>query len=603
MSSLYNSNTKPLNAGNSFIGLYEYLDSKWDHISVVSKTDKSGVVYVDWSANGKDDLYTHENVYTANSGFIRAYNKKAPYYRVRFLNNSGENQTIFNIHTMVSDNALDEKTYDIIDTLNIIKSDLHNLANETVNILQYERSYANLDTDKLILGADSNPAFKKHQNLKGWNYTNSVAGGASNLYFYGKTTQQRQATHLISDVKNSYVIVKILNLSATNTLPFLVVYSAPTGAGDYQPWYKSKWIYQIPNTEKLEIGMEFMLYFGSEPNSELHPSIRRVKASNITTYGTAQQQNETLLFLTINTDNGAIQDTVNVIYTYAGYETDIIHDLELGNGGQNTVEINNFPEKQIIEGSVTIDNQISGYASFTEQEKQTSNLAGIKSQADKLTFSGNDLLVNVSNPISGFALENTLSGVKTQTDKLQFTTGTNYLKTSVIEMPAISIDAVNIYGWCDHDQAWEKIQIDPSSHSKLLVKEEDVLLQLQKNQYTTGTSLLKTHYQKERINDIIYNGTTILANSYTTPLFNCSSYGKAYISIQHLNTNNKEPVHIFGSNYEYLGTITMSQLNATSSVFGGGMFDLSVVSQIRILNPSLSEEMTTATIRINGVKF
>lgn len=233
--------------------------------------------------------------------------------------------------------------------------------------LQHETSYYNVLTDSLTLGADSNPAFTSHPTgLNGWYYRNTAPSGASNLYFYGKTAQTRQATYTISQLMNSYVVVKIFNLQNTNNLPFLVVYSAPTGSGDYAPWYKSKWVYKIPADTKLDLGMEFLLYQGEMPNMKIHPNLRRVEATLSSSFGPAQTS-ETLLFCTVNTDSSATINSTQVLYSSAGITTasGLIHDLTLGYGYEDktraiTTEIQNLNSTIGSGVFVQLDGTISG---------------------------------------------------------------------------------------------------------------------------------------------------------------------------------------------------------------------------------------------------
>jgi len=202
--------------------------------------------------------------------------------------------------------------------------------------LQHEEAYADILVDGPTMGADSNPPFTYHPTSEGWYYQNSVASGASNLYFYSNS-QAKQTQYTISQLMNSYVVVKLANMTATNTLPFLVVYSRPTGSGDHTVWYKSKWVYTIPNTAQLsQIGQEFLLYWGELPSVKIHPNLHRIEATLASTLGPAQQS-ETLQYLTVNTDSSATINTVKVIYLNCGWSTigGLVHDITLGYGKED----------------------------------------------------------------------------------------------------------------------------------------------------------------------------------------------------------------------------------------------------------------------------
>ena len=235
-------------------------------------------------------------------------------------------------------NMVDVSTLATQSTLNDTLDEVTTI-NEQITPLQYENSYSDILTQGATMGADTNPAFSYSETQNAWYWQNSILG-ASNLYFYANT-QTKQNQYLISDLKNSYAIVKLGDLSATTSLPFLVVYSRPQGSGDYVPgFYRSTWVYTIPNsTELSQIGQEMLLYWGELPSEKIHPNVRRVECTLAVSRGPALQS-ETLQFLTINTDSLAPVNTVKVNYSNVGFTTGsgLVHNVELGYGSQNTTK-------------------------------------------------------------------------------------------------------------------------------------------------------------------------------------------------------------------------------------------------------------------------
>jgi hypothetical protein len=215
--------------------------------------------------------------------------------------------------------------------------------------IKVESAYADVITQSAILGADTNPAFTQHPVFDGWYYNNTVSGGASNLYYYANQTgQQKQYT--VAECLGSYAVCRILTFTNVNTVPFLVIYSRPQGAGDAVPgFYRSRWVYRINNVSIDSSGMEFLMYAKTLPDSRIFPNVRRIPATLILTNGPALET-ETLEFLTVNTDSSATQNTVSVVYSAVGYNLlGTYHNLELSAGKQN--------EKVYLADKIALTNQ------------------------------------------------------------------------------------------------------------------------------------------------------------------------------------------------------------------------------------------------------
>lgn len=108
---------------------------------------------------------------------------------------------------------------------------------------------------------------------------------------------------------------------------------------------------------------------------------------------------------------------------------------------------------EMINDEIEVTNELLNL-SIVEQHKTNSNLAQINSN---------------------------IAGIKTTTDNLTFT-GINEL---------ITTGNSYIHGWCDHHNEWEKVQLNSAAtgHQKLLVIDEDVIIEIQSTN-TLLTSLL-----------------------------------------------------------------------------------------------------------------
>jgi uncharacterized membrane protein YgcG len=174
------------------------------------------------------------------------------------------------------------------------------------------------------LGADSVPQFYRHPTLSGWRYTNAVENGASNLYFYGYgigNAFQRDIT--VGDLKNFFVKGRILNLINTNSIPFVNIYTRPTetspNAGSF---FKSRITYRIAQANLAPAEEIVMFFERDEPsaglNSNVFRNVARKNMVEIARLGNGAPDEQVFL-LSVNTDSGASPNTVEVVYSGAGY--------------------------------------------------------------------------------------------------------------------------------------------------------------------------------------------------------------------------------------------------------------------------------------------
>jgi hypothetical protein len=258
------------------------------------------------------------------------------------VNTSKNQQTADDVETIkqtLQNEGISVSDADLLNQVELLRDDV----NAGLDTFKFSQSYASLSTDVSLLGADSVPQFDRHPTLSGWRYTNAVEGGASNLYFYGLGINNAfQRTIEVSDLKNFFVKGRILNLINTNSIPFVSIYTRPTGSGDAGSFFKSRITYRIAQTP-LAPAEEFVMFFerdeaGAGLNSNVFRNVARKNMVEIARLG-AGLDTEQVFLLSINTDSGASPNTVEVVYSGAGYTAF---------GQTNVIELSDYREDKSV---------------------------------------------------------------------------------------------------------------------------------------------------------------------------------------------------------------------------------------------------------------
>ena len=252
------------------------------------------------------------------------------------------------------------------------------------------------------LAPDTSPAFKappeQLKKSQGWYYKNTSGSQASQLYYFSYLNLQqqvpaRQGVYTIADITGAWAIVKIMNLNSSEGLPFMAKYSQINGVGDYQTWYKSRWVYTIPTSQKLIQGQEVMLYWGLTPDARLYPDVRRVELQLSEQLGTALGT-ENLSFLTLNTATNAPVGHAEYCVRAAGWQW----------GGQNHTEIVLTGETQTELTSLSdarAEHQLASNVAICSRLENSNVVLGsmdislnnIEVKLDDLAFTGSNLQV------------------------------------------------------------------------------------------------------------------------------------------------------------------------------------------------------------------
>jgi hypothetical protein len=200
----------------------------------------------------------------------------------------------------------------------------------------------------------------------GWNLTNDVAGTKFNLYYFNGL----QEIITLADLTSLHFKAFININSETQSIPFMHVYTKPTGVGDAAPWYHSKIDYIYNNDNTIGIGEECVFFAIGPPNLSFSQRLIRLNTKNIT--GDALPDEE-ILYMVTASDSSASVDQVNVTINQMGFGTSLLNR-----------QLNLDAEDTTITGDATAANQV------LQLDQETVTASNTTSIDNKIT-KGNDL--------------------------------------------------------------------------------------------------------------------------------------------------------------------------------------------------------------------
>ncbi len=148
--------------------------------------------------------------------------------------------------------------------------------------------------------ADTLPAPTKSNTLSGWDYTKTLSNTDKfNYYFYSNSAMN---PYKIKDLRNFWMCTTLYSTASASTVPFLVLYTLPTGTGDAAAWYHSKISFSLaPNEGDLYTGEKVVLHSGT--NVPFHKNLRHIRLSQTIITGDGDD-NEIVNLLSAQSDSG-----------------------------------------------------------------------------------------------------------------------------------------------------------------------------------------------------------------------------------------------------------------------------------------------------------
>ena len=218
----------------------------------------------------------------------------------------------------ISNNILRNIAQDTEQNLNVsnlIEADTKHINTNVYSIRNKDKINDGKSQVNLIHGspvwADSNPApIEDRMRRDGWYYQNKTLNDKLNLYFFDGT----QETFTLGGVQYLYTKCFIDRyVNDVRNLPFLQIYTKPTGVNDAGAFYHSRITYTIDlNSAKIGLGEECYFFAKGVPDINDRWFSNRINAfSNEIKLGECLDDEEILYFV-LGTDSGALPTLVNI---------------------------------------------------------------------------------------------------------------------------------------------------------------------------------------------------------------------------------------------------------------------------------------------------
>ena len=346
-----NSYYQPLEEDGVWIGQLEDV-SEYESVTINYESDTNpGVLTIQFSVDGNN--FTDYNI-DVTTNFIINTPIVSKYLRVKFLNDSINNQTFLRIQTSFKMSC---SNVSVSGTVNVEPGSTPltiQEIRESVAINNGSKPFEFIPTAYNLTSeiyADGQQPYISPYGV--WGYTNTNPEKI-NWYVYRTL---RQTDYSLSTIKICYMTIQ--NLSDTSKYPYMAVYSLPDGVNDDQVWYKSKWVFENTDTP-INTGEKVLLYFG-EDDANIEPGIRHINMPlNSAASSGTRNQYEQLMFVTIQTASGEPTGAYNFEFSKMGINWASYEDNVSGQKPQG-VMIQNDLSELVVSNSPSPSNALKPY--------------------------------------------------------------------------------------------------------------------------------------------------------------------------------------------------------------------------------------------------
>lgn len=284
-----------------------------------------------------------------------------------------------------------------------------NVENSSLNVVNTsaDNSLSNIDTNietlnsktlnkngyaQVLLTSTNGTAVKADTTLtvqddpekrEGWNCINPVSSTKLNLYYFSGSNEIITLGQLSSVYFKGFINV----YTEFSSLPFINVYTKPTGSGDAQPWYHSRITYEYDDNDTIGIGEECIFFGKTSPSTEFNN--RKIQLNNVVVDGEGLDTEE-ILYITVSTNSGATQDAVDTTLNILGFNTSTIR------------------RNLVLKGSTSPDVNITNTLLNTQETNSTDILSNVSVSKDILNSVNSKISQGNASQIVGGSLQQIL---------------------------------------------------------------------------------------------------------------------------------------------------------------------------------------------------
>ena len=164
--------------------------------------------------------------------------------------------------------------------------------------------------------ADSSPPPTSDLNgREGWLFTKSSGTQKFNYYLWSQGSYPLR----LQDLRSVFMCGSVDTYSNRSSVPFIVIYTKPTGSGDAQPWYHSRISYSIDEPSNIIMLGEKVQFFSHMVRPADNYGYRQIALATQIKDGDCLP-NEEILYITLQSDSAAA-DFTQILISDFGIET------------------------------------------------------------------------------------------------------------------------------------------------------------------------------------------------------------------------------------------------------------------------------------------
>jgi len=192
-----------------------------------------------------------------------------------------------------------------------------------------------------VIKADSTCTIQEDIDYKnGWYIINDTAGTKFNIYV-GNGAEEN---FTVADITSVYFKAHLNRYTGVASVPFMQIYTKPTGANDAGAFFHSRINYVFNQDEIIGIGEEIVFFGGQAPSKNF--SQRSIELTDVQILG-ENNPTEEILYIVCASNSGAGVNEMNIVLNDIGFEYgNITRNYELL--GKNTLtQLDNLNNKII----------------------------------------------------------------------------------------------------------------------------------------------------------------------------------------------------------------------------------------------------------------